>query len=285
MEKVLKGKEVSQFIREKVLRDSSKLRADGVIPTLAVVRAGNSADDIAYEKSIIKACSEVGIEVKSHVLEENISHDPYVSFIKEINENKNIHGYMVFRPLPKQLDEKVIKHLISPRKDIECMNPLSLSRIFEGETDVIVPCTAAAVIEMLKYYGEKLEGRNIVVIGRSLVVGRPLSMMLLKEDATVTICHSKTHNLAEVASKADILIAAAGKARFLKKEYVKPGAVVIDVGINTDENGKLCGDVDYDDVFEIAGRITPVPGGVGAVTTAILLRNLIKTAKKQLKLS
>ncbi|MFZ5352711.1 MAG: bifunctional 5,10-methylenetetrahydrofolate dehydrogenase/5,10-methenyltetrahydrofolate cyclohydrolase [Bacillota bacterium] len=282
MEKALKGKEVALFVKERVKAECSKLRSIGVVPTMAIVRIGDNADDITYEKSIIKSCSEVGIEVKSYILPDSINMNSFVKYIKILNEDEDIHGYMIFRPLPKQLDEVKIKYVIDHKKDIESMNPVSLSKVFEGETDGIVPCTPAAVIEIMKYYNIEMEGKNAVVLGRSMVVGRPLSMMLLKEDATVTICHSKTKNLKEITSRADILVAALGKANFITREYVKPGAVIIDVGINTDENGKLCGDVDYDDVYETAGRITPVPGGIGSVTTALLFSNIVRATRKQL---
>jgi methylenetetrahydrofolate dehydrogenase (NADP+)/methenyltetrahydrofolate cyclohydrolase len=199
-----------------------------------------------------------------------------------VNEDKNVHGILIFRPLPGQLDEEVIKYLIDPDKDIDCMNPCNLAKVFEGDTEGLVPCTPAAVIETFKHYQIELQGANVVVIGRSLVVGKPLSMMLLKENATVTICHSKTKNMAEIAKKADIIVAAIGKAKFVTEQYVNEHSIVIDVGINDAGDGKMCGDVDYEALENIVRAITPVPGGVGSVTTSILLRRCAGCRKQTL---
>lgn len=281
MAKILSGKDVAVNVKNYTSEESKALREKGVIPTLAILRVGNRQDDIAYERGIIKNCESVGVESKVFELPEDVSMEGFVEALEGLNKDEKIHGILIFRPLPKQLDEEKIKYIIDPKKDIDCMNPNNMVKIFEGELDGFTPCTPAAVMEILKHYNIPLNGANTVVLGRSMVVGKPLSMMLLNENATVTICHSRTKNLKQVVAGADIVVAAIGKAKFVDKDYIKPGAVVIDVGINVDEDGKMCGDVNYDEVAEVAGEITPVPGGVGSVTTSLLLKHVIKAAKCQ----
>ncbi|MGE5614520.1 MAG: bifunctional 5,10-methylenetetrahydrofolate dehydrogenase/5,10-methenyltetrahydrofolate cyclohydrolase, partial [Bacillota bacterium] len=209
---------------------------------------------------------------------EDIGQEDLVKEIQKINGDRSVHGILLFRPLPKHLDINVIKHVISPEKDIDCLNPVNVAKVFEGDETGFAPCTPAAVMEMLDYYKIDVSGRRVVVIGRSLVVGKPLSMLLLKKNATVTICHTKTRDIEKTCKSAEILIAAAGAARMVTAEHVYPGQVVVDVGINVDENGNLCGDVDFDAVEKIVDFITPVPGGVGTVTSSILAKHVIKAA-------
>jgi len=279
---VLNCKEAAKVFLENIKIESQKLIEKGINPLLAIVRVGKKEDDIAYEKSILKNCEKVNIKGQVHVCDENIDMESFCKLIQELNRDESVHGILIFRPLPKHLDENVIKHIIDPSKDVDCMNPLNLARIFEGDMNGYLPCTPAAVMEIIKHFNIDVKGKKVAILGRSMVVGRPLAMMMLKEDATVTICHSKTENLKEVVSSADIVAAAIGKAKFISKDFIKDGAVVIDVGINVDDDGNLCGDVDFEAVKDKASLITPVPGGVGSVTTAILLKNVIKGAKMAL---
>ena len=276
---LLAAKPVVQDLKEKIRNEINTLTLSGIKPTIGIIRVGDRPDDVAYEKSIIKSSQSMGIECEVFAVDQAVSNRKLSQLIKQVNADKHIHGIMVFRPLPPQIDIDKIKYLIDPDKDIDCMNPLNLAKLFEGKNDGFVPCTPAAVMETLKHYQVPLKGANVVIIGRSLVVGKPLSIMLLQEDATVTVCHSKTRNLAETAQKADILVAAMGKARFVDK-FVNRDQVVIDVGINQAENDGICGDVDYEKAAHLVQAITPVPGGVGTVTTSILLKHVVQAAKK-----
>ncbi|MGI5997896.1 MAG: bifunctional 5,10-methylenetetrahydrofolate dehydrogenase/5,10-methenyltetrahydrofolate cyclohydrolase [Lutispora sp.] len=279
MGQVLDCREAAKIFLNNIKEESGKLMQDGINPTLAIVRVGKREDDIAYERGILKNCEKVDITGEVHECDENIDMESFTKLIQELNVNPHVHGILIFRPLPKHLDENVIKHIVDPNKDVDSMNPLNLARVFEGDLTGYMPCTPAAVMEIIKHFNIDVKGKKVAVMGRSMVVGKPLAMMMLKEDATVTICHSKTENLKEVVSSADIVAAAIGKAKFINSDYIKKDAVVIDVGINVDDNGKLCGDVDFEDVKDKASLITPVPGGVGSVTTAVLLKNVIKGAK------
>jgi len=281
MTTILSGKEVASEMRRITKAESLKLKEKGIVPTIGIIRVGSRQDDIAYERGIIKNCDAVGIEAKIVELPEDVNMDDFSDKLHQINEDDHVHGILIFRPLPKQLDEERIKYMINPQKDIDCMNPQNMVKIFEGSLEGFLPCTPSAVMEILKYYKVNLNGINAAVLGRSMVVGKPLSMMLLNENATVTICHSRTKNLEETVLNADLVVAAIGKAKFVNKDFIKSGTIVIDVGINLDENGKMCGDVDYDEVSELADMITPVPGGVGSVTTSILLKNVIKAANNK----
>ncbi|EDS72514.1 bifunctional 5,10-methylenetetrahydrofolate dehydrogenase/5,10-methenyltetrahydrofolate cyclohydrolase [Anaerofustis stercorihominis] len=278
MTKRLLGSTVTNEIILKCRKECEELKSKGIKPQLAVLRVGENKSDISYETSIIKLMAKADISVKSVVLKEDISQEDFDNNLKVLNDNDKIHGILVFRPLPKQLDEDKIKYLINPNKDIDCFSPINLAKVFISDNSGFYPCTPLGVMEILDHYDIELEGKEVVLIGRSLVVGKPLSMMLLDRNATVTICHSKTKNLKEVCKKADVLIAAVGRGNMVNKDYIKPGAVVIDVGINF-VDGKMCGDVDFESAYETAGRITPVPGGVGSVTTSCLMVNLIKACK------
>lgn len=276
---ILKGKPVADAIKDNLIKDIEKLKEKGITPTLAVVRVGNRTDDVSYENSIIKRCSTMGIETKLVTLDLNISMEEFAYTLEGINKDKNIHGILTFRPFPKHLDAEFINSLINTEKDSDCMNPVNLEKLFEGKMDGIVPCTPEAVMEILKFYGYNLQGKNVAVINRSMVVGKPLSMMLLAENATVTICHSKSKNLAEITSKADIVITAIGRANMLDNSYFNSDSVVIDVSINDDGEGKICGDVNFEAVKEYVAAITPVPGGVGSVTTNLLLKHVVESCK------
>lgn len=279
MDKLLSGKEVSLNLMNKLKKRILKLKCEGVVPAAAFIRVGSNRDDIAYQNSILRTCNNVGVTTVLHELEEAVTTDALIDLIKSLNEKNDINGIMIFRPLPDAIDEELVNSVISPEKDVEGMNPINLAKVFAGNYEGFAPCTATAVMEILKYYEISLKGKHAVILGRSMVVGKPLSMMLLKEDETVTLCHSKTENIVEMARTADVLVAAMGRPNAVGAEYIKPGAIVIDVGINVDQNGKICGDVNFDEVEKIASMITPVPGGVGSVTTAILIKNIVKAAK------
>ncbi len=280
MAKILYGNEVALKIKEDLKLRIDKLKEKNIIPKLAILRMGNKQDDIAYERSIIKSCEKLNIETKVEELKEDILEEDFLKLMERLNNEKDIHGILVFRPYPKHLNENIINSSISLNKDVDCMHPLNLERIFEGDLDGFMPCTPEAVIEMLKYYDIDLKGKNIVIINRSMVVGKPLSMMSLAHNATVTVCHSKTIDLQSITKKADIVVTAIGKAKLIKEEYFNEDSIVIDVSINVDENGKLCGDVDFENVKEKVGAITPVPKGVGSVTTTLLLKHIVEAAEK-----
>lgn len=281
MTQILNAKPVVQAMKENLRQEVAALQAEGKAPTLGIIRVGSRPDDVYYENNIIKNCETVGIATKTYPLDLNISMEEFTAVMTQVNDDPSVHGIMLFRPLPPQLDEEVIKHLISADKDIDCMSPLNLEKVFEGDMSGLLPCTPAAVMAILRHYDIELKGANAVVMGRSLVVGKPLSMMLLQDNATVTICHSRTRNLPEVAKNADIVIAAMGRARMIDDNYVAENSIVIDVGINDAGDGKICGDVDYDAVVDKVKAITPVPGGVGSVTTTILLNNLVRACNSQ----
>ncbi|APH16220.1 tetrahydrofolate dehydrogenase/cyclohydrolase, catalytic domain protein [Clostridium sporogenes] len=280
MTKILYGNEVALKIKEDLKLRIDKLKEKNIIPKLAILRMGNKQDDIAYERSIIKSCEKLNIETKVEELKEDILEEDFLKLMEGLNNEKDIHGILVFRPYPKHLNENIINSSISLNKDVDCMHPLNLERIFEGDLDGFMPCTPEAVIEMLKYYNIDLKGKNIVIINRSMVVGKPLSMMSLAHNATVTVCHSKTIDLQSITKKADIVVTAIGKAKLIKEEYFNEDSIVIDVSINVDENGKLCGDVDFENVKEKVGAITPVPKGVGSVTTTLLLKHIVEAAER-----
>ena len=276
---LLKGIDVVNSMKEKMIRETEELKAKGVSPCLAIVRVGERPDDISYERGAIKRCESVGIACKVNQLSETISQQELTEVILKLNNDPSVHGILLFRPLPKHLDENSIVNMVNPQKDVDCLNPVNLARVFAGDPEGFAPCTPEAVIEVLDYYNIPIEGSRIAVIGRSLVVGKPLSMLLLKRNATVTICHTRTKELEATCSNAEIVIAAAGKAKMVNSSFISENAVVIDVGINVDEAGNLCGDVSFQEVSEKAGSITPVPGGVGTVTTSVLANHVIRAAR------
>ena len=276
---IMKGSEVSSRMKEMLLAKVSELKQSGISPALAVVRVGNKPDDAVYERSILKRFNPLGIDVKLHELPESISQADFDAEFMALNDDPKIHGILLFQPLPEGLDSANVRIRMNPLKDIDGMSPLNEARIFEGGLEGFAPCTASAVMTVLAQYGYDPAGKNVVIVGRSMVIGRPLSMLMLRANATVTVCHSRTQNLPEVCRRADILVAAVGHARMITPEYVTRKSVVVDVGIDTDMDGNLCGDVDFERVEPVVQAVTPVPGGVGAVTTSVLAENLLKAAK------
>lgn len=273
---VLKGAAVSAAIRQEIEEGLKKL--NGRIPTLAIIRVGDRPDDCSYERGATKKLENLGLQVKSCVFPQEISHEEFREAFLAVNRDPQIQGILLLRPLPKQIDEREIERLIDPGKDLDGISPVNIAKVFSGDKEGFAPCTAEAVIRLLKTYRIPIEGKEAVVVGRSMVVGRPLSMLLLKENATVTICHTKTADLKRVCAGADLLVAAAGQARMITGEYVKEGAVVIDVGIHVDPEGHLMGDAAFETLEGKASMATPVPGGVGAVTTGVLAEHLIRAA-------
>ncbi|MEG0774314.1 bifunctional 5,10-methylenetetrahydrofolate dehydrogenase/5,10-methenyltetrahydrofolate cyclohydrolase [Clostridium sp.] len=276
----LEGKPVVQYLRENIKNRVSDLVEKNITPTLLIIRVGQREDDISYERSILKNCELLGIKGQVKSLLVDVSMEDLTKVMEAANKDSDIHGIMIFRPLPNHLDIDTIKNIINPLKDVDCMSPINLQKVFEGNSTGYAPCTPKAVVELLKYYKIPLKGANVVVAGRSLVVGKPLSMLLLDENATVTICHSRTKDMPCVTAKADIVVAAIGKAKFMDEKYFTANSIVVDVGINVDDNGKMCGDVDFDSVFDKVQALNPAIGGVGIITTTILLDHVIKACEK-----
>lgn len=281
MSKLLLGKAVADELTADIIKKVSKLGELKLLPKLQIIRVGNRDDDLSYERGALKRMKKCGIEVEVKELSENISEDDFVLELKKSNMDKTVNGILIFRPLPNQLTEEKIKNIIEPSKDIDCFSPCNVAKITEGDRTGFAPCTPAAVVEILKFYNIDVTGKNIAIIGRSMVVGKPLSLLLLQNNATVTICHSRTKNLADITSKADIVVAAIGKAKFVDEKFINSDTILIDVGINVDENGKLCGDVDFESCEGKCAMITPVPRGVGSVTTSVLANNLVKACINQ----
>ncbi|EQF26648.1 tetrahydrofolate dehydrogenase/cyclohydrolase, catalytic domain protein [Clostridioides difficile CD160] len=278
---IIKGKPVADKISEELIKEVELLVKEGISPKLTIVRVGARSDDLSYERGALKRCQNIGITTEVLELAEDITQEEYIDVLKRVNDDKNVNGILCFRPLPKHLNEEVIKYVIAPEKDVDCFSPINSAKVMEGDKSGFPPCTPTAVVEILKHYNVDLKGSKVTVLGRSMVVGKPVSMLLLSEHATVTICHSKTKNLSGVAADADVLIAAIGRAKMVDETFVKDGAVVIDVGINVDEEGNLCGDVDTNAVLDKVSMITPVPAGVGSVTTSILAKHVVKACKLQ----
>jgi len=273
---ILKGADASAAIKIQVAERLEGL--NGKVPKLGIIRVGERPDDKSYERGAIKRMESFGLRVQSYVYPEKISHEDFEKEFRTINEDSDVAGILLLRPLPGQISGKKIENIIDPAKDLDGISPANIAKVFAGDSTGFAPCTAEAVVEMLKAAGIPISGKRVTIVGRSMVVGRPLSMLLLQENATVTICHTRTRELAGACRSAEILVAAAGKAGMIDQSFVGKDAVVIDVGINVDEKGKLCGDVDFDSITEIASMATPVPGGVGAVTTAVLAKHLIRAA-------
>ena len=272
---VLKGIKVVKSIEADLKARIAAYAACLQRPKLVIVRVGGRADDEAYERGAIKRCGSVGIMCESRAYDSDISNNRFVEEFTQINADPSVHGILVMSPLPAGIDAGAVKTIIDPVKDVDCISPVNVAKLYSGDMSGHAPCTPSAVMELLKYYQIEISGKLVTVVGRSPVVGKPLAMLLLAANATLTICHTRTADLAGECRRADILVAAAGKARMLGADCVKPGAVVVDVGINVGEAGTLYGDVDYDAAAAIAGGITPVPGGVGAVTTAILAKHTL----------
>ena len=275
-----KGAPVAQALTERLIVKANQLKVQGIVPTLAIVRVGERPEDLSYERGALKRCEKVGIRVRQFTLPEESSHGDLLAVIEQINADREIHGCLLFRPLPPQIDEAAICAALDPAKDVDGITAGSLASVFTGSGAGYPPCTAQACMEILNYYGCDLTGKRAVVVGRSLVVGKPLSMLLLGKNATVTLCHTRTADLAAECRRAEVLIAAAGRANMIGRDHLAPGQLVLDVGINVDENGNLVGDVDFAAADEIVGAVTPVPGGVGAVTTSVLAAHVLQAAEQ-----
>lgn len=283
MAELWKGAPVAAALMEDLTGRIERLSGAGVTPTLAIVRVGERPDDRAYETGAVKRCEKAGVAVKRFPLPAGCSALELRAVLEHINAVSEIHGCLMLRPLPDPAMEEMACALLDPKKDVDCMTPAALAGVFAGKGWGYPPCTAQACLELLKYYKTALTGKRAVVVGRSLVIGKPVSMLLQAENATVTMCHTRTVDLPAVCRGAEVLIAAAGRANLLGADHVSPGQVVLDVGINVDESGKLCGDVKFDEAEPVVSAITPVPGGVGAVTTAVLVKHVVEAAERTLQ--
>ena len=278
MVQLIDGKLISAQIKDELKAEVAQMKERGINPCLAVIQVGNDPASSVYVNNKKKACAYIGIESLSYELEETISQDALLELISELNENEKVNGILVQLPLPKHIDENAVIDAITPSKDVDGFHPETVGNMCIG-TRGFLPCTPAGVIQLLKRSNIEIEGKECVIIGRSNIVGKPMAMLLLRENGTVTITHSRTKKLKEVTKRADILVVAIGKPKFVTKDFVKEGAVVIDVGIHRNEDNKLCGDVDFDDVVEKVSAITPVPGGVGPMTIAMLMNNCVETVR------
>ncbi len=278
--KLIDGKVISAHIKQQVKTQVDSLKAKGTEPCLAVIIVGDDFASRTYVNNKKRTCEEVGIKSLEFALPAETTQEELLELVEKLNADDSVNGILCQLPIPKHIDEKVILNAIKPEKDVDAFHPVNAGHIMIGDC-VLKPCTPAGIMEMLKYEGIDVAGKNCVVIGRSNIVGKPMAMLLLAASGTVTVCHSKTQNLAEITRSADILVAAVGKAKFVTADMVKDGAVVIDVGMNRDENGKRCGDVDFEAVKEKASHITPVPGGVGLMTVAMLMQNTVTAAEIQ----
>lgn len=274
---ILKGLPVANAINEKLIEEVKTMEKK---PHLAIIRVGERPDDMSYERGATKKMDKVGFECTSYTFPADIDNDTFQKEFDKINEDDNIDGILLLRPLPKHLDEKAVENRIDPCKDLDGISPVNLAKVYAGDESGFAPCTAEAVIEMIDFAGIDLTGKRVTVVGRSLVIGKPVAMMLMKKNATVTVCHTRTVDMAGTCRNAEVVVAAAGVAKMIDKSFISKDAVVIDVGINVDEEGNLCGDVNFDEVSQLASVITPVPGGVGSVTTSVLAKHLMKAAKK-----
>ncbi|MCC8141286.1 MAG: bifunctional 5,10-methylenetetrahydrofolate dehydrogenase/5,10-methenyltetrahydrofolate cyclohydrolase [Lachnospiraceae bacterium] len=283
MFQTIKGAPVAGAMADKMKLDVAKLSTYGVKPTLAILRVGERQGDLAYERGAMKLCASVGVGVRSLVLPEDVASNVFFDTLEGLNTEKNIHGILLFRPLPKQLDGERARQMIHPEKDVDGCTDSSLAGVFTNSQIGFEPCTAQAVMEMLHYYGIPCAGKRAVVIGRSLVVGRPLAMMLMQENATVTICHTWTPDVPSITRQADILVTCSGQMESIGKEYLREGQIVLDVGISYNpKKGGLCGDVKFEEAKEIVSALSPVPGGVGTVTTSVLISHVVEAAKRSI---
>lgn len=273
------GKEVSAVVREQITNEVSELKAKGITPGLAVIIVGNDPASRVYVNNKKKGCEQTGMNSFEYALPEATTTQELIDLIEKLNKDEKVHGILCQLPVPKQIDEEKVLNSISPEKDVDAFHPVNCGKVMTGDYR-FAPCTPAGMVEMLKYYNIPIGGKHCVIIGRSNIVGKPMAMLMLKNNATVTLCHSRTENLKEITKQADILVAAVGRPKFVTADMVKDGAVVLDVGINRMEDGKLCGDVDFDAVAEKTSFITPVPGGVGPMTITMLLKNTLEAAKR-----
>ncbi|EFE27921.2 tetrahydrofolate dehydrogenase/cyclohydrolase, NAD(P)-binding domain protein [Filifactor alocis ATCC 35896] len=281
-EKLLLGTTVAKDKTEQLREKVEELHKQGIKPKLVMMRVGDKADDLAYQRSALSRMEKVNILSEVQEFPNDVTEEVFLRQLEENNQNDEVHGILIFLPLPKHLDLKKVKECISPDKDIDAISPINIARLMNAE-ECFVPCTPKAVMELLSYYNIPLQGKHVVVIGRSMVIGKPVSMLLLNENATVTMTHSKTTNLQELTKRADIIVCALGKSKFLTEEYVSPHSIVIDVGINVDETGALTGDADTEQILPIVKAITPVPRGVGSVTTVMLAKQVIESAERGLQ--
>lgn len=282
MAELLKGKAVADALTEKNIETAERLRAAGVEPVLAIVRIGENPSDMSYERGAMKRAEKTGVAVKQFIYDEAIGEEEFLSEIENINQDNSIHGVLIFRPFPKHISDDKVRNLLVPEKDVDGITDGSLAGIFTGNHKGFAPCTARACMEIAAHYGIDFTGKKVAVIGRSLVIGKPVAMMAMEQNATVTTCHSRTgaDNMKKICSESDIVIAAMGRAKMIDGSYFGEGQVVLDVGINVDEEGNLCGDVNFEEAEPVAGAITPVPGGVGAVTTAVLMLQTLEAAER-----
>ncbi len=276
----LRGINAANKITEELIEEVKALNEEGIRPCLAILRIGENPDDLAYERGIESRFKKIGLDIKKFVLDTASQQADVLKTIDIINNDETLQGCLIFRPLPKGMDDNIIRNALTVEKDLDGITDDSLAAIFTNSERGFAPCTAEACLELLKHYNYELTGKNIVVVGRSLVIGKPVAMMLVNENATVTICHSKTKNMAEICKKADIVVAAVGKAEMIDKNYASKGQIFIDVGINVDSAGNLVGDINFEEVEPLAEAISPVPRGVGSVTTSILARHLVKACKR-----
>lgn len=279
--KRLAGKEVADKIVEELKVKVEELKSKGVNPKLAILRVGERSDDLAYERGVLKRFEPAGVEVEVTCLPVDVSQEELDKSFDAINNDPKVHGILVFRPLPKPLSDEHMRKTIDSGKDSDFMDNRNMEFVLSGKSDA-APCTAEAVMALIKHYGIDTKGKKVTVVGRSLVIGKPVALLLITANATVTVCHTKTENIQQECKNADIIVACCGVAKMITPDYVKPGQIVIDVGMNVDSEGKLCGDVDYEKVSEIVDAITPVPGGVGSITTAILLKHVVNNAERQI---
>ncbi len=280
MAQILSGKEVVAAIKEKMLADVAELNAKGITPTLGIIRVGERGDDIMYEKGATTRCKSVGVAVKNYLLSETVTQDELLAVIDEVNKDKSVHGVLLFRPLPKHIDDETVRNALAAEKDVDGITDLSMAGVFTLADKGYPPCTAAACIEILDHFGIDVKGKRVAVVGRSLVVGKPVAIMLLAKHATVTICHTRTVDMASTCKNAEIIIACAGKAGLVGTDCLAEGQVVVDVGINYDAQGNFLGGDVVNEAQEIVAAVTPVPGGVGTVTTSVLVKHVIEAAKK-----
>lgn len=282
MAKIIDGKKISSDIKDELKEKVARLNSEGIYPCLAVIQVGNDPASTVYVGNKKKACAYIGIKSRAYELPEETSQEELLDLIRQLNEDDEVHGILVQLPVPDHMNEKKIIQTISPKKDVDGFHPQNVGALSIGD-EGFVSCTPAGIIQLLKRSDIDIDGKRCVVVGRSNIVGKPMSMLLLRENGTVTVCHSHTRDLADICSQADILVASIGKPRFFDASYIKEGAAVIDVGIHRDENGGLCGDVDFDSMVEKAGAITPVPGGVGPMTIAMLMNNCVESAVRMCK--
>lgn len=282
MTQIFRGAETAGFLTQTLQQQCAQLREQGCLPRLAILRVGAREDDLAYERGAVKRCQTVGVDVRRIILPEQTTQDTLLKELQTLNNDPSVHGILLFRPLPKHLDDRTIRQAILPEKDMDGITDGSMAAVYAGMDNGYPPCTAAACVELLKYYKIPISGKRVVVIGRSLVIGKPVSLLLLAENATVTICHSRSENLPAICRSADILVAAAGKAGLIGAEHVHSEQIILDVGIHVTPEGTLCGDVRFAEVNGRVKSITPVPGGVGAVTSTILAGHVISAARRKL---